>query len=384
MAYPVVRTRAQHNLDCYLMASSVWHIHRLLGHDTRSQHWKSLEPWLRGIYEEKQRATARPRISELGNYVTDRLMAEDKYGALPPISIVQFEPLVPGQLTELASGALLLEEARTEVNRVLIDGLARYTAAIEKRELFKLENPDGLRKLDESFEFGVALYVPRDRPIDKIVAGQMFSDFNSYAWLVPTAKTLAQDSYNPYKQCALAVSAPGGLVARYGGLKSGSSNLGKKDTAFTTEMAMAQFCKVAIEGKKGIGKLNKPVKSPRIASLDPAVEAQKIASFLAAIEHAMGSTRFQDRTQLFRTAHGLYALAHVANEVIYEGRAAESQAAAGIAGIDWTWANNDFRTNIGRKDQNGGWKLNTGTASIRYLIDYCLPRCGIMITAAAA
>jgi DNA-sulfur modification-associated len=382
MSHVVVKSHSQYNLDCYQMSAPIWQVSRILGHDPRSKHWKVLEPWLRDIYESKQRATSTPRITALKEYIINRLMAKDKFGALPPISIIQFEPLVDDQLVKVGD-SLKIEEGKAEVNRVLIDGLARYTAAIEIREQLKTENPDRVKDLDEAFEFSIALYVPQCVSIDASVAGQLFTDFNSYAWLVPSAKTLAEDMYNPYKLCALNVNHPGGIIRKYGGLKSGSSNLGAKDTAFATEMMLAQFCKIAIEGQKGFGKLNKPVSNPKIAKLIPEEEGAKIAHFFQALETAIGSARFGDRTQLFRTGHGLYALAVIANDAIYEGRTSLKEAVEGLAAIDWTWSNQDFRKNIGRVSAKGEWRLNTGAGSIAYLVSYCRPRCKIHLSVAA-
>jgi hypothetical protein len=381
--HPVVKSHSQYNLDCYQMSAPVWQVARILGHDPRSKHWKMLEPWLRDIYQSKQRTTSAERIDALRQYIAGRLMVQDKFGALPPISIIQFEPFAPDQLKTLESGAMELEEGKSEVNRVLIDGLARYTAAIEIREQLKTENPDKVKELDEAFEFSIALYVPQRERINASVAGQLFTDFNSYAWVVPAAKTLAEDMYNPYKLCALAVNNPGGVIRKYGGLKSGSSNLGRKDVAFATEIMIAQFCKVAIEGQKGIGKLNKPVSNPRIAQVVPDDEGKKIGSFFEALEKAMGSNRFGDRSQLFRTAHGLYALALIANDALYEGRTTVNEAVEGIASVDWTWSNRDFQKNIGRMTPKNEWKLNTGAGSIAYLVGYLRPRCNIRLAVAA-
>jgi hypothetical protein len=380
---PVVKSFSQYNLVCYQTSAPIWQVSRLLGHDPRSKHWKALEPWLRDIYESKQRTTSAPRIEALKTYIKSRLMDKDKFGALPPISIIQFEPLTDDQLVPLADGAFKLEEGKTEVNRVLIDGLARYTAAIEIREQLKTESPGREKELDQAFEFSVALYAPREKPIDANVAGQLFTDFNSYAWLVPSAKTLAEDMYNPYKLCALALSGPSTLIAKYGGLRSGTSKLGRKDTQFATEMMMAQFCKVAIEGSQAIGKLNKPVSNPRIAKLSPQEEGHRLAEVFEILEKAIGKERFSDRSQLWRTAHGLYAMAVIVNDALYEGRTTLQEAVEGLAAIDWSWNNRDFCKAIGRRTEKGEWKLNTGDGTIRYLIDYCRPRCQIHVKAAA-
>jgi hypothetical protein len=88
------------------------------------------------------------------------------------------------------------------------------------RERLQVENPEAYRILD-SFRFSVALYVPTQTPVGPGLAGQLFTDFNSYAWPVPAAKALADDSYNPYKVTAHIVGNSD-TISRHGGLKSGS------------------------------------------------------------------------------------------------------------------------------------------------------------------
>lgn len=387
MSYPVVKAPIQKNLDCYTLALPVSRLSGFLGHDPRSRNWKSLKPYLHDIYKAKQRPTARPRIDALKTYIFERLLDNQKFGALPPISVFQMEPIAEAQLEKVERGSfgqplLVLHEDRMGANRVLIDGLARVTAMLDIYDKIEVESADKLEDIN-AFEFSVSLYTPSEKPIGSDIAGQLFTDFNSYAWPVSAAKTIADDIYNPYKICANVVGKSE-VLRRHGGLKIGTPNLGKKDVAFTTELTMSQFCKVAIEGRRGYGKLNKPVSNPKVSDLDPAEFGNQIAGFLAALENAMGTEVFADRSQIFRTAHGLYAIAVVINDVLIERRTTAEDAVRGIASIDWTWSNEQLQQAIGRRVEGGPWKLNTGTATFNWLIQHCREQSGIVITPAKA
>jgi hypothetical protein len=381
MAYAAIRSHQKHGLDCFMLTVRPSHLVGFLGHDPRSQHWKTLPPWLLSIYQEKQRVTAKARIDALETYIRTQLMDDGKVGALPPISVMQFEPFQPGQLTELQHGAVLIDLDEIEAVRVLIDGLARVTAIQKQRETLQSENPLAYEKLNQ-FRFCVALYVPTVKRADKTAAGQLFHDFNSYAWPVPAAKSLASDAYNRYKLIATAV-ADSDVLRRHGGLKSGTSNLGKKDTAFTTELMLSQLCKIAVEGQRGYGKLTKPLTDAKVTALDDATVGRQIADFLAALETAMGPTRFADRKQLFRTAHGLYAIAVIINDALFERRTTVDKAVNGLSAIDWTWANPQFRSGIGRSVDGGEWKLNTGHSTFEWLVKHCRDACSVILSKAA-
>lgn len=384
MSFAAVHSTVKPGFDCYLMSIPAWRLFGFLNHDPQSRNWKNLKPWLRHIYEAKQRSTAKARIDALDQYITTRLMSKDKFAAFPPISIIQFEPLAE-QLEPLSmTGAFAIEDGTDEVNRVLIDGLARVSAIQTVRERLEVENPEAYERL-KNFQFSVALYVPSDAKVGEDIAGQLFTDFNSYAWPVPQAMTIADDVYNPYKLTADVV-AKSDVLAQYGGVKERSANLGKKDTQFTTQLTLAQLCKVAVEGRRGIGKLTKPLSGkPKIAALGPDVAGVKIAQFLEALAGAMGRDRFGSRAQLFRTAHGLYALGVIMNDV-FERRTTLENAVSSLAKIDWTWSNQSFRDHIGRQKINRvgemQWHLNTGAGTIDYLISYCREACKILPVAA--
>ena len=199
MSYSVVKTAVKPGrLDCYLLNLRPGNLIGFLGHDPRSANWKNLDPWQREIYEFKQRKTDKSRIDALEQYIEGRLMDGEKFGALPPISIIQFEALKPEQLSELARGCYLLDVDREEARRMLIDGLARVTAILAVRSRLEVQNRSAFDRLKE-FEFSVALYVPATGVIGDNIAGQLFTDFNSYAWPVSAAKAVSDDVYNPYK-----------------------------------------------------------------------------------------------------------------------------------------------------------------------------------------
>jgi hypothetical protein len=297
----------------------------------------------------------------------------------PPISVIQFEPFFPGQL-ETGPNQCIIHDEEFEVNRVLIDGLARVTSVQGVRERLQVENPEAYKILD-LFRFSVALYVPTETAVGPEIAGQLFTDFNSYAWPVSSAKALADDSYNPYKVIAHIVGNSD-TISRHGGLKSGSPNLGRKDTHFTTELAMSQFCKIAIEGRRGYGKLTKPVSNAKISGINIEATGEQISSFFTSLEGAMGSKKFADRAQLFRTAHGMYAIAVIFND-ISEKRTNIEDVIKGLASINWTWSNKLFRQHIGHDTGDGVYKLNTGMATLDWLIACCRRACNVMLTTVA-
>lgn len=380
MAYPAIRSSQEDGLECYLLSLRPSTLFSFLRHDPRSSHWKSLTPWLRGIYETKQRETKTARITALEDYIVNRMMDPGKIGALPPISVFQFQPFDAASLICLGGVRYDIEDSDAEVDRVLIDGLARVSAAQSVRERLQVENPQAFNQFNNTFRFTVALYVPT-APQNPDIAGQLFADFNSYAWPVPAATTVANDIYNPYRAIARKV-AESDILRRYGGLKVGTAKLGRKDVNFTTEVTMAQFCKIVVEGavaiRPGYSSLNKPVPNAKVSSVDQDAVAANIVSFIGGLEAAMGADKFSDTGALFRTAHGFYALAILLHD-IGEGLTTQAQALPALAAIDWTWKNPEFQANIGRNVGGSGWRMNTGSATMMWLVQHCRAKCGVAL-----
>src|SRR5215467_8566554 len=155
MAYPAIRSSQEDGLECYLLSLRPSLLFSFLRHDPRSSHWKSLTPWLRGIYETKA-----ARIAALEGYIINRMMDPNKFGALPPISVIQFQPFDASSLQPISGLMYQIEDSDAEVDRVLIDGLARVTAAQDVRERLQVENPAAFDKFNNTFRFTVALYAP--------------------------------------------------------------------------------------------------------------------------------------------------------------------------------------------------------------------------------
>ena len=80
---------------------------------------------------------------------------------------------------------------------------------------------------------------------------------------------------------------------------------------------------------------------------------------------------------LFRTAHGFYALAVLLHD-IGEGLTSQAQAVPALAAIDWTWSNPEFQANIGRNVGGAGWRMNTGTATLWWLVRHCRAKSGVV------
>ena len=116
--------------------------------------------------------------------------------------------------------------------------------------------------------------------------------------------------------------------------------------------------------------------------------ADQIAGFLADLENAMGRERFNDRSQLFRTAHGLYAVATLLHDAMVLRKTSIKNVVEGITTTDWTWNNADFQRNIGqlKTDKKTGRQkmvLNTGQGSINWMVGYLRNRCGVLMPVAA-
>jgi hypothetical protein len=379
MSFHAIRSSVRRDMDCYLVSLPIHKMASFLGHDPRSRFWPQLPQYLKTIYEQKQRATDPKRIKALEEYVSDKILNPDKFGAIPPLSVVQFEPFLADQVTRIDNNLVKIEDSEAETTRVLIDGLARLTAVVNLRDGLKIDHPEKIADLDQ-LQLSIALYVPCAKAIGDDIAGQLFTDFNLYAWPVTGNQALAGDLYNPYRRLADIVNAPGGIVRLYGGLKTGSSNLGRKDRAFATQMVMAQFCKVAVEGRIGMGKLSRPLPNPRCPHINLEEEGKRIADFFTALENRIGAETFRDRTKIFRQAHGLYAIAVVLNDVLEHGRATIDSIARDLARIEWSWANEDFQKNIGRYNEaKQKWTINTGSSTTSYLIEFCRRACGIPV-----
>jgi hypothetical protein len=379
VSFPAIKSSVRRDMDCYLVSLPIHKMASFLGHDPRSRFWPQLPQYLKTIYEQKQRRTDPKRIKALEEYVSDKILNPEKFGAIPPLSVVQFEPFAPDNVTPIEHSLVRIEDTEAETTRVLIDGLARFTTVVDLRERLKIEQPEKIADLDQ-LQLSIALYVPRAQAINANLAGQLFTDFNLYAWPVTGNQALAGDLFNPYKRLSDIVNAQGGTVRRYGGLKIGSSNLGRKDVAFATQLVMAQFCKVAVEDRVGMGKLSRPLPNPRCPHINIEEEGKRIAEFFTALESHMGAETFRDRTKIFRQAHGLYALAVVLNDVLEHGRATIDSIARDLAHLEWSWASKDFQENVGRFNAaKQKWTINTGSSTISYLIEYCRRECGIPV-----
>jgi hypothetical protein len=145
---------------------------------------------------------------------------------------------------------------------------------------------------------------------------------------------------------------------------------------------MSQFCKIAIEGRRGYGKLTKPVSNAKVSSINIEDTGKQISWFFTSLEAVMGQRKFADRAQLFRTAHGMYAIGVIFND-ISEKRTTIEDVIKGLASINWTWSNKLFRQHIGRNTGDGIYKLNTGVATLDWLIACCRRACNVLLTQAA-
>jgi len=124
----------------------------LLGHDPRSKHWKRLPDEQRKIYEFLQRKTDKNRRDGVAGYIEERFGENQiAIGAFPAISIAFQQPadFVPSAENS-AVGILNVDIAPNNV-RILIDGLARATGALDLAD-------EQLGDLLQHFTFPVTIY----------------------------------------------------------------------------------------------------------------------------------------------------------------------------------------------------------------------------------
>src|SRR5918999_3222835 len=134
----------------------------LLGHDPRSKFWTKLPEELRGMYEYLQRKTNKPRRESTKRYIEERFLpGAYVLGAFPSIAIGCTKPLdfehyadryqAPGLQKGVGN---LLFDLSASASRVLLDGMARVTGALELADEGKADAVD--------FTFPVTIYAPTD------------------------------------------------------------------------------------------------------------------------------------------------------------------------------------------------------------------------------
>src|ERR1043166_4013988 len=197
---------------------------QILGHDPRSANWKSLPADLRQIYEYLQRATTKGRREGIGEYIEERLSPDAiAIGAFPAICIgmvrpAMFKSLQEDQSSPDSSAGTLSLELSDGNRRIMLDGLARVTGALDLIEEQETESNVG-----EWFSFPVTFYAPTTNVITLEQLGQLFHDFNFLQTRVNANQAIALDKSDPYIQLTNKLGRSDTLQ-QYGGMEERSGS----------------------------------------------------------------------------------------------------------------------------------------------------------------
>lgn len=317
----------------------------LVGHDPRSARWKSLSADIREIYERLQRKTSKNRIQGLTRYFEHRFCDRPiAVGALPSISIAsqaycQFEP-IPGYETQ-GVGTLHFNLDSSN-QRIVVDGLARITAALAIKDISEndedLDVRDEMKKLLTKFVFPCVIYVPlkEDDPLELEDLQQLFHDFNFKAEPIKAKDAIALDHSDLYIALTNRLGKAD-VFAENGGMEKRAASLGKKSTALAVQMNVLRFIRAATEGEGFLEATTRStVDDPNVTirSID-AIEGEVI-EFLDAFAVAMGE-QFTERDAIHLMAPGWGSLGVIYHDLRYKLNVPDIKASAKALGVlDWS------------------------------------------------
>lgn len=379
-------------LVAYTTQVSPNQIMNLLGHDPRSKNWKRLPDELRQIYEYLQRKTDKNRREGVSAYIEERLGPNSiAIGAFPAISIAfqkpaEFNPY--GGLVQTAVGNLMVDISPTNV-RVLIDGLARVTGAMDLAD-------DQQEEILDSFLFPVTIYAPAPgtKPLTWQEMGQLFHDFNFRVQPVSKQHAVDLDTSDIYIALANRL-AECSFIADHGGVAKRAASLGGKSTDLVIQTVLIRTVRGACEGRKfqesdlasaDVPNLNRQTFNVLLSSID---------DFFSGIASRMGKERFTDKQSLHLTAPGWQALGVVHHDIAFKLKldaVERSKVIQRIAEIDWSRFNDDWhklsighaevdkKTGAPLKDSKGRIKIaltGAGRTTAQKLIDYIREKAGL-------
>ncbi len=390
---PCVQGKFGDRLVAYTTQIPPHQITNLLGHDPRSKNWKRLPDELRKIYEYLQRKTTSNRREGVSDYIEERLGPNSIcIGAFPAISIAFQKPaefVSFGAPVPSAVGNLMVDISPTNV-RILIDGLARVTGAMDLAE-------EEQGEILNSFLFPVTIYAPTPgtKELSWMEMGQLFHDFNFRVQPVSKKDALALDTSDIYIALARRL-AECPFIRDYGGVAERQASLGGKSTELVVQTVLVRTVRGACEGRK--------FQESDLAAVDqPNLTRQTFNSLLASIDEffsgiaaRMGEKRFTDRQDsLHLSAPGWQALGVVHHDIAFKLKldaVERSKVLDGIAAIDWGRGNPDWQTlAIGHAeiDKKSGMPVRDSAGRVRValtgagrttaqkLIDYIRDKAGL-------
>jgi hypothetical protein len=324
----------------------------VLGHDPRSANWARLNKEYREIYEYLQRKTSKGRREGTAFYIEDRIDGSTNLpGAFPAIALgmvkpPRFEPAKQECGFPKEVGVLLLDLSEDN-KRILLDGLARLTGALD------FETRTGRTNV---FTFPLTIYAPSEKhgELSLVDLGQLFYDFNFLQTPISTNHAIALDQSDIYGKLASAL-AKEEIIAKHGGIEVRAASLGSKSTALVVQRVLLRFVRGACEGRRYQESDSAHVAVPNLTRQNMRFVQGRIRAFLELFESAMGSQRFGDRDSLHLTAPGWQVLGLVFHDIEYRVKPelddAERETIIGkLASIDWSRFNPDWAPMLGEAE----------------------------------
>lgn len=329
---------------------------QILGHDPRSLNWKYLPADLRQMYEYLQRATKKDRREGTASYIEERLAPEAiTIGAFPAISIGMVRPATfkstnDDPTSPLSSVGLLHLELSDTNRRIILDGLARVTGALDLMD----ERPDA--KVGDWFSFPVTFYAPSGRVTTLEQLGQLFHDFNFLQTRVNANQAIALDKSDPYIQLTNRLGRSHAFT-QYGGMEERAASLGTKSSAIVVQRVLLRFVRGACEGRRFQESNLSRTDNPNLTAQTLPELQTKLEHFVATIAERMGFDRFKDRDSLHLSAPGWQVLGLIFHDITFRLRErltdrARSEVVDHLAQVDWSRFNPDWIGMVGEPERD--------------------------------
>ncbi|MBB5063935.1 DNA sulfur modification protein DndB [Granulicella mallensis] len=340
-----VRGKFGHHLQTFTAQLTTADVLGVLGHDPRSSNWKNLPVELRAIYDNTQRKTKSDRSAGTGEYIQHRFDNSKLPGAFPAICIgltesIEFTPFKDSYGEETAAGTSWVSMAST---RILLDGLARVTGALEQPKSADLEN---------LFLFPTVLYAPapgKTLTIEQL--GQLFFDFNALQTTVASAMALALDQSDVYIQLANKLGEMH-FFESHGGVERRKASLGKKSTAFTTQQSLVRTVRGAMEGRSFQESDSARVETPNLTWANFETRADELHTYFLTLGQHLGP-KLKDRDSLLYTSPGLQVLGLLFNDLTFRATLTpvdRTYFIERIGQIDWSRHNPDWLNLLGQQE----------------------------------
>lgn len=316
----------------------------MIGHDPRSAGWKSLQGDIREVYDHLQRKTAKARIEGLVRYFEHRFGRNPVVaGALPSISIAcqkwaEFTPF--SEVGQQGVGELHFNLG-SQNRRIVVDGLARVTAALAIRDT-AMSDPDKVRREENErllsrFVLPCILYLPKNEGEELAVEDlqQLFHDFNFKAEPIKAKDAIALDHSDIYIGLANRLGRAS-VIVENGGMEKKAASLGKKSTALAVQMNILRFVRAATEGPSFLEATTRSEPdNPHLAYETLEATEHEIVGFLEAFAEEMGE-QFTNHDAIHLSAPGWGTLGVVYHDLRYRLNVPDIQATARAIGrLDW-------------------------------------------------